>query len=157
MKPWFQSEERRNALWIEQQRWLGTPFFAHGESLGHAVDCVRLQHEIFVAIGALPRLQLPDYTLDHAKHSTRTVLLSFLLGAPALQGRFVMVPPAGKRMAGDLLALKSGRVDHHLASCTPWDEIVHAVEDVGVIRTKLDDPKIVERTLYVLRLMEVEG
>jgi hypothetical protein len=157
MRPWFHSAERCQALWAEQQRWLGTPFFPHAESLGHGVDCVRLQHANFSAIGAIPRLELPDYSLDHAKHTTRTVLLQFLLTNPSLQGRFVMVPPAGPRLTGDLLGLKSGRVDHHLAACNPWGEVVHAIETDGVIRTKLDDKHIVARTLYVLRLMEVEA
>ena len=154
-QPWFHSDERVAALWAEQQAWMGTPFVAYQESRGYAVDCVRLQKANFTAIGAIPPLKLPAYSLDHAKHSTRTQLLDFLLHAPELQGRFMMVAPAGKRQPGDLLGIQSGRVDHHLACVNPWGEVVHAVEKLGVIRTKLDDPEIVRRTLYVLRLMEV--
>lgn len=154
MRPWFESPVRQQLLWEEQQRWLGTPFFPHAESLGHGVDCVRLVRAIFVALQAIPQLALPAYTLDHAKHSTRTQLLQFLLTDPALAGRFVMVPTSGERMAGDLVGIRSGRVDHHLAMATPYDEVVHAVEDHGVIRTPLNDHKLIARTLYVLRLME---
>jgi hypothetical protein len=155
LQPWFSTEERIAALWHEQQRWLGTPFFAHASSIGHGVDCVHLQAEIFATIGALPKLELPEYSLDYAKHSTRPQLLLFLLTHPALAGRLVMVPPSGKLAAGDLLALRSGRVDHHLASVNPWGEAVHAVEDHGVIRTKLDEPKFASRVLYAMRLLEV--
>lgn len=155
MRPWFERSLRQEFLWAEQQRWLGTPFFPHAESIGHGVDCVRLVHALYVAIDAIPRLDLPSYALDHAKHSTRTQLLQFLLSHPALAGRLLMVPPSGKRMAGDLIGLQSGRVDHHLAIVTPYDEAVHAVEDHGVIRTPLNDRKFIARTLYVLRLHEI--
>jgi hypothetical protein len=154
LQPWFRSDERVAALWSEQQRWLGTPFFAHAASMGHGVDCVNLQHELLATVGAIPRLQLPEYSLDHAKHSTRPQLLLFLLTHPLLAGRFVMVPPGGRLAAGDLVGLRSGRVDHHLASVNPWGEAIHAVEDHGVIRTKLEEPKFASRVLYVLRLME---
>lgn len=154
MRPWFEQSLRQEFLWAEQQRWLGTPFFPHAESIGHGVDCVRLAHALYVAVGAIPHLVLPRYTLDYAKHSTRTQLLQFLLTDPALAGRFVMVPPSGPRLAGDLLGLQSGRIDHHLAVATPHGEVVHAVEDHGVIRTPLNDRKLTARTLYVLRLYE---
>ncbi|MBX3736750.1 MAG: hypothetical protein KF715_08680 [Candidatus Didemnitutus sp.] len=157
MKPWFNTDERIAALWTEQQRWFGTPFIAHAASHGHGVDCVNLQHEIFANVGAIPRLELPAYSLDYAKHSTRPQLLLFLLTHPQLAGRFVMVAPSGKLAPGDLIGLRSGRVDHHLASVNPWDEAVHAIEEVGVVRTKLNDAKFAARVLYVMRLMEVDA
>ena len=155
MKPFFHSKERQDALWLEMQTWLGTPFAAHSESKGHGVDCVRLARALYVSAGAVsPRLELPAYSLDQAKHTTDTALLRFLLTHRELRGRFIMVPPAGPKIAGDLLGIKSGRVDHHLAIVNPWGEVVHAVEDAGVIRTPLNDWKLEQRTLYVLRFME---
>lgn len=115
MKPWFREQDRQNCLWTQQQLWLGTPFFPRAQSIGTGVDCVRLQAACFVEIGAIPAVTLPAYTLDRGKHSTRSQLLNFLLTSPELAGRFVMVPPSGPRMVGDLLSLQSGRTDHHLA------------------------------------------
>lgn len=155
MTPWFTDTARQEALWAEQQRWLGTPFFPCAQSVGYGVDCVRLQRACFVNIGAIPDITLPAYTLDRAKHVTRSQLLHFFLTTPQLAGRFVMVPPVGRRMVGDLLGLQSGRTDHHLACVDPFENVVHAIEDHGVIRTPLDDAKLTARTLYVLRLMEV--
>ncbi|QYM80296.1 hypothetical protein K0B96_06685 [Horticoccus luteus] len=149
------TDERRAALWREMQSWEGTPFFAHNASKGHGVDCVRLQMEIFAGAGAIARVPLPAYTLDHAKHTTRPQLLLWLLTAPELAGRLVMVSPAGRLMTGDLLGVNCGRVDHHLASVTPWGDAIHAVDPTGVIRTPLDDPKLRGRIVYALRLMEV--
>lgn len=155
MKPFFQTTEKQAALWAEAQRWIGTPFFPRAASVGHGVDCVNLQHEKLVAVGGIPRLALPAYTLDRAKHSTRSQLLQFLLTTPELAGRFVLVPHTAPRLPGDLLGLKSGHTDHHLAMQHLWGKVVHAVEDKGVIETPANDREIVARTLYVLRLMEV--
>ena len=119
------------------------------------MDCVNLQHELLVAVGGIPRLQLPAYTLDRAKHSTRSQLLHFLLTTPEIAGRFVMVPFTAPRLPGDLLGLQSGHTDHHLAMQQLWGKVVHAVEDHGVIVTEANDAKLTARTLYVLRLMEV--
>ena len=154
MKPFFKSPDRQAALWAQQQRWLNTPFFPHAESCGHGVDCVRLQHATFTAVGAFPALTLPAYSLDHAKHVTRSQLLHFLLTAPEIAGRFVLMPFEEPRLCGDLIGLNCGRADHHLACVNPYDEVVHAVEKRGVIRTKLNDKEIRQRTVYVLRLME---
>ena len=180
--PYFRTDARHHALNDAVARWLGTPFFARAAVVNRGVDCVNLAHEIYVETGVCPRLTLPDYKLDHAKHSTETQLLRFLLGlsgtgcqpvdgeaagssgtgcqpvfAPnsVLRGRFSMVPPLpAKLQPGDLVALQSGRIDHHLALVVSHGEAVHAVEDYGVIRTPLDDPKFSARMLYALRPME---
>jgi cell wall-associated NlpC family hydrolase len=153
MHPYFFSDERQQALWVEANRWLGTPFFPHASDQGHGVDCVNLVHEVFVALGAIPRLSLPDYSLDRSRHSCRTQLLEFLLFTPALSGRFVMVPPCFSR-PGDILGIRSGHVDHHLALVLPWNKVIHAVEDAGVILTQANDAHLAKRVLYVLRFME---
>jgi hypothetical protein len=155
LRPFFSVDNRRIALNAEAERWMGTPFFAHAAVLGVGVDCVHLVHEILVAIPAITRLTLPDYKLDHAKHSTDTQLLRFLLDAEGLRGRLAMVPPIPEKlMVGDLVALQSGRVDHHLALVDLEREAIHAVEDYGVIRTQLTDEKFAPRILYAMRLME---
>jgi len=153
--PFFRTDDRRAALHAEATRWMGTPFFANAAILGQGVDCVRLVHEIYVAIGACPPLALPDYKLDHAKHSTHTQLLRFLLDTDGLRGRLAMVPPLpDKLQPGDLVGLQSGRIDHHLALVDLHGEAIHAVEDYGVIRTPLTEEKFAPRMLYALRLME---
>lgn len=157
MRPWFRHEDRQRALASEAGRWIGTPFFHRAASLGHGVDCVNLLHEILVGVQAIPRLQLPSYKLDHAKHTTRTQLLVFLLTAPELAGRLVMVPAHAERVPGDLIGLQAGHTDHHLAMQIHGDVVVHAVEDHGVVYSEANNHKIAARTLYVLRLMETEA
>lgn len=152
--PWFAAVERQQALWDLAKQWEGTPFFAHAESLGYGVDCVRLGHALWSGLGAMPRLELPVYTLDRGKHTPRSQLLRFLLEQPALEGRLMFVPPGGKIMAGDLHGLRSGYLDHHLAMALPWGKVVHAVEDRGVIIHDIAEESFRTRVLYVLRLLE---
>lgn len=77
MKYYFQSTDRQAALDAEARSWLGTPFLAGNCVRGRAVDCVRYAAAIMRAVGVFPALTLPDYALDHAKHTTRSQLLHY--------------------------------------------------------------------------------
>lgn len=155
MKNFFDPPERQAALDQAARAWLGTPYFACQGSRGHGVGCVELQHELWVEVGACPRLELPRYTADYGHHATQGQLLRFLLDHPALRDRLVFVPPAGRLLPGDLLGCRSGRVDHHLAQVIQWGKVVHAVENHGVIIHDQADEKFAARVLYALRLLEV--
>lgn len=154
MKPFFASPERQAALDAEARTWKGTPYFANQASKGHGVGCVELQHELWVACGAIPRLDLPRYLVDWGQHATDPQLLRFLLDHAALKGRLVFVPILDRLRPGDLLACRSGRTDHHLAQVIRWGHVVHAVENHGVIIHDHAEVKFASRVLYALRLLE---
>lgn len=157
MRPFFLAADRQKALDAEARSWLKTPFFPNAASKGFGVGCVNLVHEIFAApsVAAVPRLEIPKYELDRGHHSTRSQLLEFLMNEPALKGRLVFVPLQARRLPGDLLALVSGHLDHHLAVCVLHGDIIHAVDPRGVIATQETEQEVASRILYVLRLMEV--
>lgn len=157
LRAFFSIDKRCAALDAEARLWLGTRFVASNCSRGHAVDCVRYAHALMRATGAFPELVIPDYTLDHARHSTHSQLLHFLLDEPVLAGRFVFAPAHGPRMPGDLYGLRSGHADHHIAVHLPWDKVTHAVEDHGVIIHEANDERFLKRVLYVLRVMEAKA
>ncbi|AHF90214.1 hypothetical protein OPIT5_08385 [Opitutaceae bacterium TAV5] len=157
MTPWFQKKERQDALEAAADAWAGTPFVAHSATRGPqgGVDCVHLAHELMAGAGAMERATLPpDYSLDHAHHSTSTMLLRWILDCPQLAGRVAMIPPQGRILPGDLYGLRSGRVDHHLAIALRDGQIVHAVAGRGVLIHGASDRKFQERILYVLRIFE---
>lgn len=157
MKPYFIDSARQQALDAEARTWEGTPFFRHGASKGPrgGVDCVMLAHELMVSAGAMTReTDFPDYSLDHAKHSTQSIMLRWILDLPQFAGRCVMVPVHATPLPGDLVALKSGFTDHHLAVVVAFGQVVHAVEKHGVIIHDVDDPDFRRRVLYILRLLE---
>lgn len=159
MRPlhFFNSNPRIDALAADARAWLGTPFFPHAASLGHGVDCVNLVHELLSGAGAIPRVVLPDYALDRAKHAGGSQLLTFLLTHPDLAGRFELVPFGHLRRPGDLLGLLCGRADHHLALVMPFAQCIHAVDTVGVVMADLADPRIEDRVVYVLRPLEIRA
>lgn len=154
LRPFFQDNARQLALADDAAAWLGTPFFAHAASRGHGVDCVNLAHELLATAGAIPRLELPPYVLDRAKHATGSQLLAFLLTHPSLAGRFCLVPLGREKMPGDVLGMLSGRSDHHVAVVLTHGLCIHAVETAGVVRAPLDDERIADRVVYCLRPME---
>lgn len=162
MKAWFDNAERCAALEAEALRWKGTPYAANNASCSYGVGCVELVHELWVAVGAIPRLDLPHYETDYAHHSTQTQLLRFLLDHEALRGRLLFTPFLGRRMPGDLFGVRTGQVDHHLACALRDGRVVHSVQPSGshqggVVINRDGDEPFAKRVLYVLRLMEVEA
>lgn len=155
-KPYFSIAARASALDAEARSWLGTPFLAGNCVRGRAVDCVRYAAAIMRAAGAFPALTLPDYALDHAKHTTHSQLLHYLLDEPALAGRLTFAPVHGPRLPGDLYGLRSGHADHHIAVHLPWDQVTHAVETHGVIIHEAGEEDFRKRILYVMRPLDVE-
>jgi cell wall-associated NlpC family hydrolase len=156
MQPYFHPADRIENLDTIARSWEGTPFFAFAATRGPqgGVDCVRLAQEIMVEAGAVAREPLPEYTMDYARHTPRSALLRWLLASPSLAGRMELVPPTGKLRPGDVLALKSGRADHHLAIMIKWGQVVHAVEDVGAITHDAADPRFTSRVVYAFRIFE---
>lgn len=49
MTPYFQAQEKQDALLREASEWVGTPFMAGGRQKGHGVDCMALIGEIYRA------------------------------------------------------------------------------------------------------------
>lgn len=159
MTPFFGLKERQISLEAEALRWEGTPYFANAFSLGRGVGCVELVHELWVATGAIPRLELPIYQTDYAHHSTQTQLLRFLLDHPVLRGRLLFSPWHGRRLPGDIFGLRAGQVDHHLACALRDGRVIHSVQPSashrgGVVINRETDESFAKRVLYVLRLME---
>ncbi len=154
IRPYFRHFVRQDQLWAAAKAWEGTPFAANAASRGHGVGCVNYVAELCFEVGALPRLAIPTYALDHGKHSGQSQLLSYLLSEPLLQGRLMFVPHEAQRMPGDIAACLSGHVDHHLSIALQWSKVTHAVEDFGVVIHGLDEMKFSRRVVYWLRIME---
>lgn len=154
LRPFFQDSNRQDQLWQAAKRWEGTPFFPNNASIGHGVGCVDLCHELWCELGATERMTLPHYSLDWGQHCQRSQLLQFLLTAPELAGRLQFVPVLEESMPGDLIALKSGHVDHHLACALSWGKFVHAHSEYGVQILDQSERTFADRRLYTLRLFE---
>lgn len=154
LKPFFRTESRQTALASSAALWVGTPFFPNNAALGAGVGCVDLVHELWVSVGAIPRLNLPRYELDHGHHLANSQLLHFLLSEVHLAGRLIFVAETEPSMPGDLLALRSGHVDHHLACALPFEKVIHSHSKFGVQILGRSERQLVDRLLYRLRLVE---
>jgi hypothetical protein len=154
-KHYFRTSERVAALVNEVRTWDGTPFFARAAVRGEkgGVDCVNYCHEIMVATGAMQRASLPDYALDYAHHHPDSQLLRWLLDCPQLRGKLRLTPPACNHLPGDIIAIRSGMTDHHLAIVMPGDMVTHAIEDHGPVWHPLSQASFRERILYSFRIL----
>jgi cell wall-associated NlpC family hydrolase len=155
-RPWFhKAPERVSTLEAAARSWLGTPFRANTACPGPdgGVDCVNYIHEVCVAVGVITRQTLPDYTLDHARHSPHSLLLRWLLNATAPGLHLILVPPLGRLIPGDLLAIRTGMLDHHLAIVLMDGQCAHAIEGSGPIIHPFEHESFMNRILYVARIM----
>jgi cell wall-associated NlpC family hydrolase len=156
-RPWFHNHpERVAALEAAARSWLGTPFRAHTAIPGPhgGVDCVHYIQEVCVATGLIQRQPLPDYTLDHARHSPHSLLLRWLMDATAPGLLLILVPPPGRLIPGDLLAIRTGMLDHHLAIMLSDGQCAHAIEGSGPVLHPCGHPSFMARVLYVARIIE---
>lgn len=158
-RPYFHNApERTTALEAAARSWLGTPFRPNTAISGPdgGVDCVNYIHEVCVAVGVIQRQSLPNYTLDHARHSPHSLLLRWLLNATDDSGgkHLILVPPLGRLIPGDLLAIRTGMLDHHLAIVLRDGQCAHAIEGTGPVLHTCEHPSFMERVLYVARIME---
>jgi hypothetical protein len=159
LTPWFHPDDRRAALDRIARSWEGTPFFPHAASRGPVggVDCVNYVHEVLVEAGVIERQLLPGYALDHARHNPHSQLLRWLLAATerSVDKALILVPPRGHILPGDLFAIRTGLLDHHLAIALFHGQVAHAIEQYGVTFSDQDDWRLQERLLYIARIMEI--
>jgi hypothetical protein len=157
LRPWFHNQPLRvAALETAVASWLGTPFLPKGRVKGPdgGVDCVHFIHEICVECGMIDVKHIPsNYTLDHARHSPHSLLLRWLLDAKEPGKHLVLVPPLGRLLPGDLLAIRTGLLDHHLAIALPCNRVAHSIEGAGPLIHTVEDV-LMERVLYVARVLE---
>ena len=158
LHPWFCPDGRQHCLELEAARWEGTPFFPNSRARGPGggVDCVNLCHEIFVAIGALPRRSLPRVKMDYGRHHTVSALLRFISEDAVLAARFRGIDPDPEAiMPGDLLVLQepdSRGAAHHLAFALSGHHFCQCLRPYGVTFSSRDDCAFARSLKRVFRL-----
>lgn len=116
---------RRVAFAAAAESLIGTPFRLHGRDPRTGLDCVGLVAEALRRVGA-PVPVVPHYAIrqsDFAKQLEGVAAAGFQ-------------PAAGPIRAGDLLMLKPGPAQRHLAVAGPVGGLVHAHAGLGrAVRT----------------------
>lgn len=130
---WFNSEERIARLCNEAKSWVGTPFFANGNTKGKGVSCQKLVSEIYRAVGCCD-VVVPNVAMAHARFSRSESLVEKFMDTCQCFAR-VDLP-----IAGDLLGFRLGKVVHHLGICLGNSFFVHAMEHTGTGLGTISDP-----------------
>jgi cell wall-associated NlpC family hydrolase len=155
-RPYF-SPERRPALRTAIARWTGTPFRAHTAIPGPlgGVDCIHFVHAVLSECGAAADQSLPaNYNIASGHHTTRPDIYLWLAQATAPGLALVFVPPLGRLIPGDILAIQAGLVAHHLALCTGDGQCVHAADGIGVISHDAEHHTFLQRVLFAARILQ---
>jgi len=149
MKPFFDTPQRWTALQMEAQSWIDTPFMAHGHVKGGGVDCIWLAAELYKAAGHLKDFAPPDYTLDEGKHAKTSKVLEWLNNSP----HFAKAQCPSE--IGDLLCLRIEGQPFHMGVQVTNIKFIHAIEQYGVIFSRLDDASWARRITAVYQPVEV--
>lgn len=141
MTPYFNTQERLQALLDHARSWEGTPFFAYSCAKGPSggVDCVHLVQDILVSCGAMQRQKLPSFPMDWADHRSESVVLGTFTSDPYFRAHFLALDyPDSQPQAGDILCFKMGLCVHHIGLMVSADHFVHALKPEGVSVMPLD-------------------
>ena len=105
----------RDKIVAEARRWLGTPYRHQGHTLGVACDCVNLVHETMIAVGLVPRTQLPAY----ARRPDGTL--------KSMVDKYLVRTPIIEVLPGDVLLFAHPRLGpSHMGILSAPNTLIHA-------------------------------
>lgn len=134
----------------EADSWLGTPFRHLTSVKQRGTDCIGLVLGVYRQFGILKNVKLPHYPFDwwlHAESNGVFDLLKSQLTLEKLHDNF---------QVGDVMVYSYGRADEaHVGLYTARNTLIHSVADIGVIESRLDEPRYAKRLQHAYRLSEV--
>jgi cell wall-associated NlpC family hydrolase len=144
MKPWFDTDARRQALLTEAESWVGTPFFGNSSAKGRGVSCQKLAGALYEAVG-FGSLNVPDAPMSRAQFCDDSLVVAWM------QDRtdFVPVSRDGPLLAGDLVTFRLPRSIHHVGVMVLPGVFISATEDAGAQFRPLADSTWRARLAYV--------
>lgn len=148
MKPWFSTQQRRDALLDEARSWLGTPFVGNSASKGRGVSCQKLAGALYQAVG-FGFLDVPDAPMSRSRFCQDSLVTAWMEG----RTDFIEVPRDGL-VVGDLVTFRIPRAIHHVGVVVMDGRFVSATEDAGVQMRSLADSTWRSRLARVWRPVE---
>lgn len=121
-----------DALTANAYLWRGTPFVANSCERGPrgGVCCHLLVADLYKSAG-LDLGEVPMGAPGHARSGAASIMIPWLDACPSFQ----LLAPSSQLLPGDLLGFTLGATLHHLAILLPGDQIVHAINHMGVVIT----------------------
>lgn len=112
------------AVLLEAETWLGTPFHHQGRVRGAGTDCGQLLLCVYEAAGVIPHTETPYYPPDFHIHSSdpwfERIVQEFC-------------QEISEPQAADVCLWKIGRTFSHGSIVTAWPELIHAFYAIGRI------------------------
>lgn len=124
-----------DALTANAYLWRGTPFVANSCERGPrgGVCCHLLVADLYKSAG-LDLGEVPHGPPGHARSGAPSIMTPWLDACPNFE-RIAPGDPGAQLEPGDLLGFNLGGTLHHLAILLPGDQIVHAINHMGVVIT----------------------
>lgn len=147
----FNSHKRINLLYLECQKWKGTPFKHWAGVCGRGCDCIHFVVRVLDAVGALQnyRYTIPKYNKDWHIHNADELLFNGLSAVPFINQ---VDDEIGNPQDGDLLLYFYGKASSH-CSIYLKKNIYHSLNGSGVIRTSMRDRNF-RKPSHMLRVYE---
>lgn len=127
------SVEMREKALAEAKTWIGTPYHHQAQIKGVGVDCATLLTGVYHAIGAVPKIELGEYSVDWHMHRSDEKYLGWI-------EKFGKQTDAPK--AGDIALFKFGRVVSHGGIIVDDGIIIHAYYRRGCVYEELDSHEL---------------
>ena len=153
-QPYFSTPPRLAALQDAADRWLGTPFHAHGRICGPrgGCSCETLVQMLYYEAAFLPEhFRIPIGPLDWHRAAQHSIITPFVDARPEFQR--VAIERAA---AGDLLGFRIGEILHHLAILLAGGRFIHCLRPLGVHWSCLADATWRKRLAVVWRPVVLE-
>lgn len=120
----------------EARSWLGTPFRANSATKGpHGGVCCHLLVAALYGRAGIDLGPVPKGPPGHARYNRESLMEPWIDACPHFRRRADtnVVEP------GALTGYRIGHAIHHLAVVLPGNQIVHALDGIGVVITPLKD------------------
>lgn len=146
MTPYFSSPDRQKQLREALAARHGRPWRHTQEANGNGYNCFHLVVEVYGAAGLdVDRLRkFRGGSLNWGKFHPDSQILSFLLSDPECRRRGRLIYPPDPMMAGDLVVIRQGISDSHLAIAESDRVAWHIPRggSVGRISVQVIEPQI---------------
>lgn len=141
------SQGHKQLILQEADEWIGTPFIHGQKAKGFGCDCVGLLLGVFQSVGLLQDCDPGFYTPDWWVHKDEENYLDRILF-------YCDNIDVQEKDIGDILYFKFARVVGHAGIYIGDNEFIHAVTEVGVIKSSLETKSWSRRLQGVARIKE---
>lgn len=154
MKPFFDSKDKIDNLFVFFKKWEKTPFIPRTRILNGGIDCVQLGVQLCLEY-KIP-VKIPDfrYCTNWGTHKEKNILKEYLENL----NNFKEVSKESL-MPGDLILFNVGKTSHHLGIILDVKgdkrkSFMHVIKDSGVCRNDLCDSAWGSKVDHIFRIYQ---